>query len=294
MNHSRKLRRLRKRWIRRIRTVIVLLSILVLALPVYGFKVEPYWLQVKTVPLTLPHLAPEFDGYRIVQLSDLHIVDKMPQCYLDRVIRLTNRQTPDLVAITGDIVTDHPRRYASKIEATLSELKAPTVSVMGNHDYWSDPAAIRQILKSSNVIDISNGVYSLQRKSAQLHIAGVDDVWAKAADLDQVMAQLPEQGAAILLSHEPDFADVAVKTHRFDLELSGHSHGGQVAIPFWGPPILPPYGKRYPIGKYQIEDLIQYTNRGIGMVDLRVRFSSRPEITVFQLSSVSQSSETRN
>ncbi len=288
MNHRRKLRRRRKHWLRRIRTVIVCLSILVLALPVYGFKVEPYWLQIKTVPLTLPHLAPEFDGYRIVQLSDLHIVEKMPQRYLDRVIRLTNRQKPDLVAITGDIVTDHPRRYASKIETTLSALKAPTVSVMGNHDHWSDPTAIRQILKNSNVTDISNSVYTLQRNTAQLHIAGVDDVWAQAADLDLVMTQLPEQGAAILLAHEPDFADVAVKKHRFDLELSGHSHGGQVAIPFWGPPILPPYGRRYPIGKYQIEDLIQYTNRGIGMVDLRVRFSSRPEITVFKLSAGAQ------
>ncbi|PZD73843.1 3',5'-cyclic adenosine monophosphate phosphodiesterase CpdA [Acaryochloris thomasi RCC1774] len=283
--HNRHKRKKRRKLWRKFVPVLSLLLLFAIALPIYGFKIEPYWLQVKTVPLTLPHLASEFDGYRIVQLSDLHIVDEMPQRYLERVIRVTNRQQPDLIAITGDIVTDEPQRYASRIEAALQKLEAPTVSVMGNHDHWSDPTAVRQILKNSRVIDISNGVYDVYRKSAQLHIAGVDDVWAGAADLDLVMAQLPDEGAAILLAHEPDFADTAVKTHRFDLELSGHAHGGQVTIPFVGPPVLPPYGKRYPVGQYQIEDLIQYTNRGIGMVSPRARFGSRPEITVFQLSS---------
>jgi uncharacterized protein len=272
----------RRQWAGRIFTLILLLAF---ALPVYGFQIEPYWLQVKSVPLTLPHLASEFEGYRIVQLSDLHIVNEVPQRYLDRVIRVTNRQQPDLVVITGDIVTEEPQRYAPRIAAALKALDAPAVAVLGNHDHWSDAAAVRQILQDSQVTDISNGVYSVQRERVQLHVAGVDDVWVGAADLDQVLAQLPQQGAAILLAHEPDFADVAVKTHRFDLELSGHAHGGQVAIPFWGAPLLPPYGKRYPIGQHQIEDLIQYTNRGIGMVKPRARFNSRPEITVFRLSS---------
>jgi len=263
---------------------LLFLIIPILGLPVYGFKVEPYWLQVTTVPLTLPHLDPEFEGYRIAQLSDLHVVEEMPQRYLDRVMRLTNQQQPDLIAITGDLVTNLPQRYAQRIEAALSQLKAPTVAVLGNHDHWSNPWIVRLILLGSQVTDLSNSVYTVQRGQAQLHIAGVDDLWAGAADLDQVLLQLPRQGAAILLAHEPDFADVAVATHRFDLELSGHAHGGQIAIPFVGAPVLPPYGKRYPIGQYQIEDLIQYTNRGIGMVSPRVRLNSRPEITVFQLS----------
>ena len=276
----------RKFWNRRKQlSGLLLLLALILAVPIYGFKVEPYWLQVKTVPLTLPHLDPAFDGYRIVQLSDLHVVEQMPQTYLDRVIRLTNRQQPDLVAVTGDIVTNQPRRYATRIEAAFKALESPTVAVLGNHDHWSEPGVIRQILRNSQVRDLSNTVYTVQREQSQLQIAGVDDLWAGAADLDLVMAQLPQQGAAILLVHEPDYADVAVKTHRFDLEISGHAHGGQVAIPFVGAPVLPPFGERYPIGQYQIEDLIQYTNRGIGMVSPRVRLNSRPEITVFQLSS---------
>ena len=281
----------RKFWHRRHQLLgLFILLVFILALPIYGFKVEPFWLQVTTVPLTLPHLDAEFDGYRIVQLSDLHVVPQMPQRYLDRVMRVTNQQQPNLIAITGDIVTDQPQQYALRIEAALSALNAPTVAVLGNHDYWSNPGAVRQILQNSKVENLSNSVYTVQRGQAQLQIAGVDDVWAGAADLEQVLLQLPRQGAAILLAHEPDFADVAVESHRFDLELSGHAHGGQIAIPFVGAPVLPPYGKRYPIGQYQIEDLIQYTNRGIGMVSPRVRFNSRPEITVFQLSSAPKNS----
>ncbi|MGF1601921.1 MAG: metallophosphoesterase [Thermosynechococcaceae cyanobacterium] len=274
----------RRQRFRKLKYILGLLVVVAISIPLYGFKIEPYWLQVKTVPLTLPHLAAEFDGYRIVQLSDLHIVDEMPQRYLDLVIRTTNHQQPDLIAITGDIVTEEPQRHAPRIEKALQALDAPTVGVLGNHDHWTNPGIVRQIFQNSEVEDLSNDLYSVQRGTAQLHIAGVDDVWVGAANLDQVMAQLPEQGAAILLAHEPDFADVAVKTHRFDLELSGHAHGGQVALPFIGPPLLPPYGKRYPVGQYQVEDLIQYTNRGIGMVNPRVRFGSRPEITVFKLS----------
>lgn len=284
MRHRQRSKKRQRRGLQLLRLLGLVLGVAI-ALLLYGFQIEPYWLQVKTIPLTLPHLAPAFNGYRIVQLSDLHVVDQMPQSYLDRVIRVTNRQQPDLIAITGDIVTNEPQRYASRIETALQQLEAPAVAVMGNHEHWSDPAAVRQILKNGQVVDISNGVYNVYKNSAQLHIAGVDDVWVQAADLDLVMAQLSPEGAAILLAHEPDFADTAVQTHRFDLELSGHAHGGQVALPLIGTPVLPPYGQRYPVGQYQIEDLIQYTNRGIGMVSPRVRFGSRPEITVFQLSS---------
>lgn len=283
--HFRRPPQRRKLWSRRNQLLgLLLLIVLILGLPVYGFKVEPYWLQVTTVPLTLPHLDSEFEGYRIVQLSDLHVVEQMPQEFLEQVIRQTNQQQPDLVAITGDFVTNRPRKYAQQIESALKALEAPTVAVLGNHDHWSNPGVVRQILQNSQVKDLSNSVYTVKQGQSQLQIAGVDDVWAGAADLMQVMAQMPKAGAAILLVHEPDFADVAVATHRFDLELSGHAHGGQIAIPFMGAPILPPYGKRYPIGQYQIEDLIQYTNRGIGMVSPRVRLNSRPEITLFQLS----------
>ena len=98
-----------------------------------------------------------------------------------------------------------------------------------------------------------------------------------------MLARLPRTGAALLLAHEPDFADITPPPGRFDLQLSGHSHGGQVVIPFLGPPTLPEIGEKYPSGRYQVGGMIQYTNRGVGMVRPHVRLNCRPEITLLTL-----------
>ncbi|HVO42428.1 MAG TPA: hypothetical protein VMT34_07385, partial [Aggregatilineales bacterium] len=104
--------------------------------------------------------------------------------------------------------------------------------------------------------------------------------------LPAVLAQLPGEAAAVLLVHEPDFADVSAATGRFDLQLSGHSHGGQVIPPFFKrPPVLPLLGKKYPIGVYRVDGMVQYTNRGLGMLRPYIRVNCRPEITMLTLHS---------
>ena len=142
---------------------------------------------------------------------------------------------------------------------------------------------MRAALARCSVIEIGNNVYSIERGGEQLHIAGVDDIWYDHDNLDEVLAKLPETGAVILLAHEPDFADESAKTGRFGLQLSGHSHGGQIVLPVVGPPILPRLGKKYPSGLYKVGDMWQYTNRGVGMLEPAVRINCRPEITVFTL-----------
>jgi predicted MPP superfamily phosphohydrolase len=101
--------------------------------------------------------------------------------------------------------------------------------------------------------------------------------------LHQLTTSLPGEGAAILLVHEPDFADVAAYNQRIDLQLSGHSHGGQVRIPFYGPLILPALSRTYPKGLYSISNMLLYTNRGLGMLPPQLRFGCRPEIAVMDL-----------
>jgi predicted MPP superfamily phosphohydrolase len=101
--------------------------------------------------------------------------------------------------------------------------------------------------------------------------------------LDELLDQLKDNSAAILMAHEPDFADVSAQANRFDLQVSGHSHGGQIVFPFIGPPILPHLGQKYPSGLYQVGSMLQYTNRGVGMARLPVRFNCPPEITIFHL-----------
>jgi predicted MPP superfamily phosphohydrolase len=254
----------------------------------YTNQVEPGLVEITRVPVTLPHLAPEFDGYRIVQISDIHMDIWMPRDRLAQAVELVNRQSPDLVVITGDFFTDRQGYRAANLSAELGALapRQATLAVLGNRDHWPEATVVRQVLAQCGIVELSNAVYTLRRGGAMLHIAGVDDVLEHYDRLDRVLAQLPADGAAILLAHEPDFADVSAATGRFALQLSGHSHGGQVIIPFVGPILLPEYARKYPVGRYQVGGMVLYTNRGLGMVSPRVRFNCRPEITVFTLQAV--------
>lgn len=245
------------------------------------------WIDLNQLNLQLPRLSPELDGYRIIHISDFHIGTWMDRPRLEEAVNLVNLQHPDLVVITGDFVTFHPHKHASDLVAGLSELRAKDgiLAVLGNHDHWTDAAEVRQILRQSGVVDLSNEVYPIKRGNSQLHIAGVDDYTFHKDRLDLVLKKLPGNGAAILLAHEPDFADISSASKRFDLQLSGHTHGGQIRFPLIGPLYLPNYGRKYPLGMYRVGEMIQYTNRGLGTGELPVRLNCQAEITVFTLQS---------
>jgi predicted MPP superfamily phosphohydrolase len=266
---------------------------------VYAREVEPYWVAIERVELTLPRLAPPFDGYRIAQISDIHLDGWMTPERLEHIVDLLNEQEPDLVAITGDFVAVSAD-YISGLTEPLRRLRAPdgAVAVLGNHDYLNDADAVRRALSLAGIVDVSNAVYTLRRDEAVLHLCGVDSVMAGYDRLDEVVSALEdaEPGCAVLLAHEPDFADESAATGGFDLQLSGHSHGGQVNIPFLGSPLVrilpllgasfvPPLIYKYPRGLYKMGEMYQYTNRGLGVVYARFRLNCRPEITVFTLRS---------
>lgn len=263
-----------------------LLIAFIVLLSVYMFQIEPYWFEVVPVNITIPELAPAFNGFKIVQISDLHVDTSMNRRKLDKIVTLINQQEPDIVAITGDFFTYEPDEVNANLLITALQKLTPqnkTIGVLGNHDYYGDSSIIREILAQSNVLELSNSIYTIERGQAQLKIAGLDDYWYKKSRLDLVLAQLDMDDVTILLIHEPDFADISAPTEKFALEISGHSHGGQVRFPFRQPDVLPPYGQKYPLGRYQVGSMIQYTNRGLGMIPPAVRLNSRPEITVFTL-----------
>ncbi|HXF86007.1 MAG TPA: metallophosphoesterase [Anaerolineales bacterium] len=258
----------------------------------YGFLVEPSLLKIEKVNLKLRRLPPAFSGLRLVQISDIHMGGWMNAERLQRVVETIAAQKPDLLVLTGDFLIGHIFDWRSEqslqdLIETLSPLtKAiPSFAVLGNHDYWTDPHAVREMLRACQITDLTNLVFTLSRGRENLHLCGVDDVWEGEVRLDVVLDQLTDSSAAILLAHEPDFADESATTGRFDLQLSGHSHGGQVVIPFVGPPVLPYLGRKYPSGLYRIGDMFHYTNRGVGMIYPFVRFNCPPEITVFTLES---------
>jgi len=272
-----------------------MLSILLAGMTGLGYAslVEPGWLVVEQIKLTLPRLSSKFSGFRIAQISDIHLGGWMNKERLTQVVETVISQTPDLVVMTGDYVIGH--NWHGDVNATLTVLREEiskltsrflTLSVLGNHDHWLNAAVVQTSLNACGVIDIGNDVFSLDRGGSRFHIAGVDDAYVEHDDLKLVLEKLPEHGAAILLVHEPDYADLSSETGRFELQLSGHSHGGQVVLPFFGPPILPKFAEKYPSGLYKVNNMYQYTNRGVGMTNPTIRFNCRPEITVFTLESV--------
>lgn len=269
------------------------LGLLTIGITGYGVFMEPNWFKLETVHLKLPRLPAGFSGIRVVQISDIHMGGWMNLERFQRVADLITAQEPDLLLISGDFLIGHDHAEVSQqavndLTVGLSGLanSFPTFAVLGNHDYWTDAETVRRMLAVCGITDLTNTVYTVKRGDERLHVCGVDDVWEGKVRLDDVIAELDDDNAAILMAHEPDFADTSAATGRFDLQLSGHTHGGQVVLPILGPPVLPYLGQKYSSGLYQVGEMYQYTNRGVGMARLSVRVNCPPEVTLFVLESM--------
>jgi uncharacterized protein len=280
----------RRDFLKLIKAVIPRSIALGLIVYLYGAEVEMDWIEITRVPLKLPRLDPAFHGMRLVQISDFHIGYWMDKERLDDLLGQALAEKPDCFILTGDFVDKYPNKMS--IEESITVLSrsifrlsifCPTFAVLGNHDHLAGASAVQASLTSAGVDVLRNSITAFKRNGHELHIAGVDDVRENANRLDQVLAKLPERGNTLLLVHEPDFADTTSATGRFDAQFSGHSHGGQLSLPFFGPPFLPSWGRKYPQGLYQVGDMLLYTNRGVGVTTVSIRFNCRPEITVFTL-----------
>jgi predicted MPP superfamily phosphohydrolase len=239
----------------------------------------------------LPRLAAEFDGYRLVQISDFHLGEWGNEKRLQTAIEMVNQQSPDFIVLTGDYVTVTPSSKAQLLQEQLTLLRAcdGIAAVLGNHDHHYRPEVLRSLFRTCHIHELSNTFLTIRRGPATLHIAGIDSYVKRQDDLPSLLKHLPTDGAAILLAHEPNFADISAATRRFDLQLSGHSHGGQVRFPIIGPVFYPKYANKYPMGRYQINGMIQYTNRGIGLGHLPIRLNCPAEVSVFVLESGGES-----
>ena len=243
--------------------------------------------EIVQLTVKIPDLDPVFNDYRIAHLSDMHLGQWISAKRIEGVVNLVNKQKPDLVAITGDSVSYVVNEPVLDMLRFLKNLKPKdtTVAVLGDHDHWIGAEEIRQVMDESGIIELENDVYTLKRGDAMLHIAGVDSITLEKHDLNAVLKKLPVQGPAIFLAHEPDFADESAATGRFSLQLSGHSHGGQMIIPGFGTPFRGSQFMKYPLGEYQVKNMVQYTNRGLGTNVFWIRINCRPEITIMRLQS---------
>ncbi len=243
--------------------------------------------EIVDLKVSIPDLDPSFNDYRIVHISDLHLGQWISAKRIEGVVNLVNKLKPDLIAITGDSVSYVVNEPVLDMLRFLKNLKPndATVAVLGNHDHWVGPDEIRKVMKESNIIELENDIYTLKRGDAMLYIAGVDSITLEKQDLEAVLRKLPSSGPAILLAHEPDFADESAATGRFSLQLSGHSHGGQMIIPGIGTPFRGSKFRKYPLGEYQVGEMVQYTNRGLGTNVFWIRINCPPEITILRLQS---------
>ncbi len=232
-------------------------------------------------------LDPAFDGYRIVQITDIHFGHWVTTKRLNGIVDLINDQQPDLVVNTGDFVSYVMEELADDLAAGLRRIQSKdgSLAVLGNHDHWMDPARVTEILAAGNVTVLSNDLVTIGKGEATLYVAGVDNISVGADDLELVLEKLPPKGAAVMLAHEPDFADKTAATGRFFLQLSGHSHGTQLVPPFVGPVIRGTHFQNYPNGRYQVGSMVQYTSNGVGTHAVRLRINCPPEIVVITLHS---------
>jgi predicted MPP superfamily phosphohydrolase len=248
----------------------------------YAAFIEPERLTYQQQIISLPGLHPSLEGFRLVQLSDFHYSeDRNTLAYLQHVVSQANSLQPDLIVLTGDFVDSNLDGLPDLIK-TLAELKAKwgVYAVLGNHDHRRGASAVRHGLEEVGIKLLWNENVTLTGDAAALSLIGLDDWLRGRPQIRPALDSLPAHTTNILLVHEPDVADIICRYPQFHLQLSGHSHGGQIRLPLLGPLILPVLGQKYDQGYYQVEGLHLYTSRGVGTLsDVPFRFNCPPELT---------------
>jgi predicted MPP superfamily phosphohydrolase len=263
----------------------------VLGLGMYAGEISRHEIDIVHRTIYIRRLPEAFKGFRIVQVSDIHYKEFTEPFFVKLVLHEVNMQKPDLVALTGDFISFGPVErhrsvpWAYQCAQLLTRIECrQRYAVLGNHDCIVSPAAVTDALTSHGIPVLDNQAVPLERDGKRIWLAGIADALVGKPDLDKALpeaARLNDE-PVILLGHEPDFA-VEVAKHKVDLMLSGHTHGGQVRFPLVAPLMLPPMGKRFVEGHFQLGPTQLYVNRGIGAVGLPVRFNCPPEITVLTL-----------
>lgn len=250
----------------------------------YGRRIGRNRLVVERVDLPLPGLPPSLFGFRLVHMSDFHLHPYTKIDLVRRAVARANALRPDAVVLTGDYVLEEATAVW-ELGPALARLQAPhgVFAVLGNHDVARGPATIRAGLAAAGITVLDNAHRVLAVGEGRLVIAGVENPGFGRPDLDAALAGAPPHAPRILLAHEPDFADIFMREGRVQVQLSGHTHGGQIRLPGRGPLVLPTNGRKYHSGLYRLGDGWVYTTRGVGVNGIPLRINCPPEITLLTL-----------
>jgi uncharacterized protein len=256
---------------------------------VYPF-LEAKWCRVTRRTIGLPNLPRQFTGTTVAVLADIHHGPFVPMAYVQHIVAVTNALKPDIIVLVGDYVHRHAV-YISPAISELGRLRAPMgrFAIRGNHDNrnYHGQEDFRSLsctaLVEARIPDLTNDGVWVEYRGTRLRICGVGDLWTDCQDLDSAVGDATERDAVLLLSHNPDFAEL-ITDRRVGLVLSGHTHGGQVIVPGLGAPIVPSrYGQKYLHGLVEGPCCRVFISRGVGTISPPVRFLCRPEIVLITL-----------
>lgn len=256
----------------------------------YAGKVEPQLVNISRLTFSHKDIPEGFEKFKIVQFSDTHLGFQYDLNQLREAVNKINSLTPDILLFTGDLM-DAPNEYdeVEEIVPVLQKLNAPfgKFAVYGNHDHGGYGSNIyKQVMEKAGFKLLINEAIKVKLlNNDHVYIVGIDDAMLGNPDIETALSTVPNDSFKLLLSHAPDLADDA-SPYNIQLQLSGHSHGGQIKIPFIGALVKPPFAEKYYEGRYTIgdnNDLTLYVNRGLGTTRLPFRFLSKPEITLLTL-----------
>ena len=245
------------------------------------FEIHDY--ELTETEIFIRELPASFENFRIAQVSDVHHSSLVSLGEVRRVVELAQNAGGDMVVLTGDYTTAR-RGYIEPCAEVLGTLTAPAGvwAVLGNHDHYNDAELTRRALVRHRINVLDNANTLITRGGDSLQLAGIDDWSWGATDLTGALRGLDVRRPALLLSHEPQVFDQP-EAEVFSLILSGHTHGGQVSLPFIGAPARFLEEFKYLRGRYERAGTQLYVSRGTGVVGLPIRFGARPEIAVLRL-----------
>ena len=250
----------------------------------YATLIEPYNYLVSQTDVYLKNLPERFENYRITQLTDVHHSRILGIEEVIRVVQLAQQTRPDIFVLTGDYSTSY-RRYIEPCAEALGSLSAPdgVWAVLGNHDHYTDSELTTRALERQRIVVLNNKNTSLRRGSDVLQLSGIDDWTWNATDWTKAFAGINKKTPTILLSHQPSVLEFE-QTQNVSLILSGHTHGGQIKIPWLGTPAkFATKDLRFAQGLFRHHDVQLYVSSGTGVIGLPIRFGVRPEIAVLRL-----------
>jgi predicted MPP superfamily phosphohydrolase len=246
--------------------------------------IEPYNYRISQTDVYINELPEHFENYRITQLTDIHHSRILGIEEVRRVVQLAQQTKPDIFVLTGDYSTSY-RRYIEPCAEALGSLSAPdgVWAVLGNHDHYTDAELTTRALERRGIVVMNNKNTSLRRGSDMLQLSGIDDFTWNATDWTKAFVGLDKRIPTILLSHQPSVLEFE-QTQNVSLILSGHTHGGQINLPWLGTPAkFATKDLRFAQGLFRHNDVQLYVSSGTGVIGLPIRFGVRPEIAVLRL-----------